>query len=302
MYRPLEFHGFTEILLSTLEMKLEVLKSGVSIRGVQHDARDIPGTWTNLIIRGIDHEIKDTELDNVLKTFGTVGSKRRLCFRDTKIFNGERSVSIQIKNKVPNLLKICGRWCQIFYPGVLLQCFRCHMEGHLASTCPLNRCHNCGLNGHSRSLCREACFKCNDRHVTPWCTLNISREIAPTSSENEKKQIDNVTEKSDTNMDMDQTLNALEHQLPNAVETLNALGDKPTTTVELPPTSLLSRETTLIEDFNNKTSDSDDFCGEINTSALENSLTKNNSKKRRACYKKLTIKKSARLKRLFKTD
>ena len=191
MYRPIEYHGVTEILLKNTEIKNEVLNKGINIRGKLYEINEIPGIWTNVLIRGIDHEISATEVLTILKPFGNVGPQKKLCFKGTNVLNGERSIRIQIKKKIPNLLKFNNRWCQLFYPGVILQCFRCKLEGHLAGGCSLGKCYNCGNNGHLRSSCTNPCFKCHTKHTTPWCT--IKENISPQPTDKIEMVVDTTT-------------------------------------------------------------------------------------------------------------
>lgn len=118
--------------------------------------------------------VANSELAEVLKVYGRIIEITDEFYADTpvRIKTGTRIVEMEMTSSVPNIIKVCGFSVPVTYRGVVLQCRRCLLTGHLKSDCSTPFCDRCKSFGHTASHCDAPCLKCRapDHH---WknCTV-----------------------------------------------------------------------------------------------------------------------------------
>lgn len=128
--------------------------------------------------------VANSELAEALKVYGRIIEITDEFYADTpvRIKTGTRIVEMEMTSPVPNIIKVCGFSVPVTYKGVVLQCRRCLLTGHLKSDCNTPFCDRCKSFGHSASHCSAPCLKCRapDHH---WknCTVR-NYAFAATSS------------------------------------------------------------------------------------------------------------------------
>lgn len=118
--------------------------------------------------------VSNDELAAVLKEFGRVLNitDETYANRPISIKTGTRRVEIEMSKPVPNIITVCGFSVPVTYRGVVTQCRRCRLQGHMKAACTTPFCDRCRSFGHENNLCTAPCLKCKspDHH---WrdCTV-----------------------------------------------------------------------------------------------------------------------------------
>lgn len=116
----------------------------------------------------LPHAVANSELAEELKRYGRILDISDETYADTpvRIKTGTRIVEMEMISPVPNIITVCGFSVPVTYKGVVLQCRRCLLTGHLKADCATPFCDRCKAFGHSAELCKAPCLKCKapDHH------------------------------------------------------------------------------------------------------------------------------------------
>lgn len=116
----------------------------------------------------LPHAVPNSELADVLKPYGRVLDISDEFYADTpvRIKTGTRLAEMEMTSPVPNMITVCGFTVPVTYKGVVLQCRRCMLTGHLKADCNTPFCDRCKSFGHCADRCNAPCLKCKapDHH------------------------------------------------------------------------------------------------------------------------------------------
>lgn len=73
---------------------------------------------------------------------------------------GTRFVDMEMITPVPNLISVGSFTVPATYKGVVMQCRRCLLTGHIKSECKTPYCDRCRSFGHGEDSCGAPCLKC----------------------------------------------------------------------------------------------------------------------------------------------
>lgn len=106
--------------------------------------------------------VDNGDLAEVLNKYGRVIQVTDEVYTDTpvRIKTGTRLVEMEMSSPVPNIISVCGFSVPVTYRGVMLQCRRCLLTGHLKADCNTPFCDRCKSFGHSADECDAPCLKC----------------------------------------------------------------------------------------------------------------------------------------------
>lgn len=106
--------------------------------------------------------VDNSELAEELNKYGRVIEVTDEVYADTpvRIKTGTRLVEMEMASPVPNIISVCGFSVPVTYRGVVLQCRRCLLTGHLKAECETPFCDRCKAFGHSADQCDAPCLKC----------------------------------------------------------------------------------------------------------------------------------------------
>lgn len=122
----------------------------------------------------LPYAVDNRELIDALKPYGQVIEVMEETYADTpvRIKTGTRIVDMEMTSPVPNIITVCGFSVPVTYKGVVLQCRRCLLTGHLKADCNTPYCDRCKSFGHCEEVCNAPCLKCKapDHH---WKSCSV---------------------------------------------------------------------------------------------------------------------------------
>lgn len=106
--------------------------------------------------------VSNDELAAVLGRYGRVLQVAEELHQNTPIplKTGTRIVDMEMNTPVPNLITVCGFTVPVTYRGVVMQCRRCLLTGHMKVDCRTPYCDRCSSFGHGEDSCVAPCLKC----------------------------------------------------------------------------------------------------------------------------------------------
>ena len=109
-------------------------------------------------VRDLPSEVTDDALRASLRPFGEVHSIRRSEHDGFPgLFDGSRVVKMSLSKDIPNLIRLAGFDCRIWYRRQPPWCPICSAPCHRGKECPLNGvCRRCRQPGHVARHCRRA--------------------------------------------------------------------------------------------------------------------------------------------------
>ena len=121
---------------------------------------------TLLTLPFVDPEIRNSEICDYFKMYGTVKNVAYEHYRDPEFGNvktGRRLVFIDLYegHGVPPFCIVRGQKISVSYRGRRPICFHCNVEGHTKAKCPIAKfktCYNCGSPAHEHVECWELIF------------------------------------------------------------------------------------------------------------------------------------------------
>lgn len=114
------------------------------------------------------------DLSQALAKFGRVLEIRDEVYQDDKvrelgICTGVRICRLEMKEKVPNILRVGGQMVSVMYPGVVQLCRKCELPGHKVADCRAVLCERCFGYGHKEDACSLPCKRCSGDHHWKMC-------------------------------------------------------------------------------------------------------------------------------------
>ena len=136
---------------------------------------------TLLTLPFVDPEIRNSEIRDYFKMYGTVKNVAYEYYRDPEFGNiktGRRFVFIDLYegHGVPPFCIVRGQKISVSYRGRRPICFHCNVEGHTKAKCPIAKfktCYNCGSPTHEHVQCWEPTFVAyffkENKKYPPFC-------------------------------------------------------------------------------------------------------------------------------------
>lgn len=130
--------------------------------------------------------IENTKLEEVLSEYGRVlrTTDEVYAGKPVLVKTGTRLVDLEMTRPVPNLITVCGYTVPTAYKGVVVQCRRCLLEGHLKAACVTPFCTRCKSFGHEEAAC-EAPLLHFDSVVQGANGRKIRNEVAASGGDNQ---------------------------------------------------------------------------------------------------------------------
>lgn len=154
-----------------------------NVRGLTPSCRWLGVERKIIRVSFLPFAVPNSELVAVLKRYGRVLNVTDEIYSNLpgNIKTGTRLVEMEMSEPVPNIITVCGFSVPATYRGVVMQCRRCHLQGHLRAACNTPFCDRCKSFGHKDGVCKAPCLKCKsaDHH---WrdCTVRSYAFIAAT--------------------------------------------------------------------------------------------------------------------------
>lgn len=145
-----------------------VIAPSLRIAGSVPTSRWLGAERKKIRVAFLPHAVPNSELADALKSYGRVVDITEEVYADTpvRIKTGTRVVEMEMTMPVPNIITVCGFTVPVTYKGVVLQCRRCLLTGHLKADCSTPLCDRCKAFGHCANVCKAPCLKCRapDHH------------------------------------------------------------------------------------------------------------------------------------------
>lgn len=133
---------FFKITMKTPQALKAFAATGLTVNNKPVTFRLLGDSTTTLLIKDLPYWVRSDQIKRDLEPYGIPASEpatRELHKSGLMagIENGDRSVVMKtMPRNVPNLFVINGFKVQVFYPGVIPQCFTCLGTDHMSGTCP----------------------------------------------------------------------------------------------------------------------------------------------------------------------
>ena len=175
--------GETLITFTKVEYCCKFLdNSAFILRNRKYPTHPATGELTFLTIYDAPYEMPDAAIEERLKPFCTVYSRRRGRLQGySDVANGLRHFRVQLKSSVPCYLRFGKFQLRFLHDGQTKTCRKCGAADHIARDCANDFCFNCDSIGHVSKRCpekRKCCICKSELHMAIDCPLSWYRRPA----------------------------------------------------------------------------------------------------------------------------
>ena len=175
--------GETMITFTTQEYCCKFLdNSAFLLRNRRYPTHPAAGELTFLTIYDAPYEMPDSAIEERLKLFCVVHSRRRGKLQGyPDVANGLRHYRVRLITNVPCYLRFGKFQLRFYHDGQPKTCRKCGADDHIARDCVNDVCFNCDTIGHVSKRCPEkmrCCICKSEQHKAIDCPLSWYRRPA----------------------------------------------------------------------------------------------------------------------------